>query len=68
MTPKLKPCPFCGAGAELLPSRSLDGISTVLVGCGNRQCNVNPHSVGWNSREAFASRSAVAAWNRRAGK
>lgn len=53
---KLKPCPWCGGGAEVIVLRALE----VAVGCGNAICPAFPQII--SSTKA----SAVRVWNTRA--
>ena len=60
--PKLKPCPFCGADAEMVKWHG-SGPQTRLVGCSNQEgphlCHVGPMVVGGSP--AVAARR----WNKR---
>lgn len=58
--PKLLPCPFCGAEAELEETELL-GAFRKSAGCSNEGCQ------GYQATITFATkREAIAAWNTRA--
>lgn len=54
----LKPCPFCGGAASLIPSA--DHSTACEIGCRDDTCPA--YECVWDVNEA----SAIAAWNRRA--
>ena len=64
---EMKPCPFCGADAELLDARKCLVVSKYSyifpysVKCSNRKCAVKPYAE-YSSTE----QEAIDAWNRRA--
>lgn len=64
---ELKPCPFCGADAELLDVRKFLVVSkfsyifTYSVKCSNKECGVKPYTKYSSTEE-----EAIRAWNRRA--
>lgn len=53
---KLKPCPFCGAAANI----RFDFKHDYVVFCTNNLCMLNELEYGFDSEE-----EAVEAWNRR---
>lgn len=64
MGSELKPCPFCGAQAQIEAMETDDEVVRVwLVRCGNWRCPVKP--VLW---KPYLRPEAIAAWNRRAGE
>lgn len=62
-TNELKPCPFCGAGAEVVPHKFFsDALKAWKVDCYGVECK-NCHTSGyqfWGTKE-----QAIEAWNRR---
>ena len=62
MTEKLKPCPFCGAAAEIEQLHSQSGQTHMwMVSCSADDCDTLKDRSGADGRER-----AIAAWNRRA--
>lgn len=58
MSEELKPCPFCGGAASLIPSA--DHSTACEIGCRDDTCPA--YECVWDVNES----SAIAAWNRRA--
>ena len=60
----LKPCPFCGGEAELVPYplENNDTQKYWAVICANSECPVSPESPYYHKTEA------IEAWNRRANE
>lgn len=56
MTNNLKPCPFCGAAANI----GFDFKHDYVVFCTNEFCMLNELEYGFDSEE-----EAIEAWNRR---
>lgn len=56
MTDNLKPCPFCGAAANI----RFDFKHDYVVFCTNEFCMLNELEYGFDSEE-----EAIEAWNRR---
>ena len=57
---KLKPCPFCGGGADIEAFRNSYGMTWFAVFCRCADCNVHPSTDWFINEEA-----AIEAWNRR---
>lgn len=58
---ELKPCPFCGGEAELVPTRETT-VREWFVTCGNLECNV----LACLTNRYYTEAEAIAAWNTRA--
>lgn len=57
----LKPCPFCGAFAQVLDFERLDGSCFYEIQCSGKNCVANPRTKGFRTFE-----EAIEAWNTRA--
>ena len=60
---ELKPCPFCGAKANIETITDIFHRTTFMAGCGNDDCGCRPMTDPLESR-----REAADAWNRREAK
>lgn len=59
----IKPCPCCGATAQLREAHDYR-VTAVSITCLNRKCRLMMIQGGWNIEEATAK--AINAWNNRA--
>jgi hypothetical protein len=64
----LRPCPFCGAPAEMGMSTSSDWYGQLSVGCSSETCPVEPYCYGGEQRDPASAPALAARWNRRAGE
>lgn len=64
----LRPCPFCGAPAEMNMSTSTDWYGNLVVGCSSEECPVEPYCYGGEQRAVSSASRLAARWNRRAGE
>jgi hypothetical protein len=59
MTDLLRPCPFCGARAEVWET-----FGRLVAGCRNQKCNLKPDT--WlTAGEVYDVRSLAKHWNQR---
>lgn len=65
MKTKLKPCPFCGGEAELIPILMDYDTAESFVRCRNCFAKGKTYKTAVRGEDKLREKQAIAAWNRR---